>query len=105
VRAGLSYAATTGAMVLVAGVVLAGGAGCSGQAPAPRGSVNSCFQFGVAAIRRQVTVTVLPPACQGLSQLDVNVALDRALQAAAAGAGGKARQRQLIGRDSPYLAT
>jgi hypothetical protein len=104
VRAGLSYAAATGAMVLVAGVVLAGVAGCSGQAPAPRGSVSSCFQFGVAAIRRQVTVTALPPACQGLSPLNVNVALDRALQAAAAGAGGKARQRQVIGRDSRYLA-
>ena len=88
-------------MVLAAGVVLAG---CSGPASAQRGSVNSCFQFGVAAIRRQVTVTVLPPACQGLSQLDVNAALDRALQAAAAGAGGKARQRQLLGRDGPYLS-
>jgi hypothetical protein len=49
-------------------------------------------------------VTALPPACLGLSQLEVNVALDRALQAAAAGAGGKSRQRQVIGRDSPYLA-
>ena len=91
--------------LVVSGVVLAGAAvGCSAQPAVPRGSVNSCFQFGVAAIRRHVTVTVLPPACQGLSQPDVNVALDRALQAAAAGAGGKVRQRQIIGRDSPYLA-
>jgi hypothetical protein len=91
--------------LVVSGVVLAGAAvGCSAQPAVPRGSVNSCFQFGVASIRRHVTVTALPPACQGLSQLDVNVALDRALQAAAAGAGGKARQRQVIGRDSPYLA-
>jgi hypothetical protein len=34
----------------------------------------------------------------------VNQAIDRALQAAAAGVRGKSRQRQIIGRDSPYLA-
>jgi manganese efflux pump family protein len=90
---------------LVTGVVLAGAAaGCAGQAGTAAGSVNSCFEFGVAAIRDQVTVTALPPACQGLSQLEVNVALDRALQAAAAGVRGKSRQRQVIARDSPYLA-
>ncbi len=89
----------------VTGVVLAGAAaGCASQTAAARGSVNSCFQFGVAAIRHQVTVTALPPACQGLSQAEVNAALDRALHAAAAGVRGKARQREVIGRDSPYLA-
>jgi hypothetical protein len=89
----------------VAGVVLAGAAaGCASQSAAAGGSVNSCFQFGVAAIRHQVTATALPPACQGLSQLEVNVALGRALHAAAAGVSGKSRQRQVIGRDSAYLA-
>jgi hypothetical protein len=89
----------------VAGVVLAGAAaGCASQTGAAGGSVNACFQFGVAAIRHQVTVTALPPACQGLSQLEVNVALGRALHAAAAGVSGKPRQRQVIGRDSAYLA-
>jgi len=89
----------------VAGVVLAGAAaGCASQSAAAGGSVNSCYEFGVAAIRHQVTVTALPPACQGLTQLEVNVALGRALHAAAAGVGGKARQRQVIGRDSVYLA-
>ena len=34
----------------------------------------------------------------------MNVAVDRALQAAAGGVRGKSRQRQLIARDSPYLA-
>ena len=86
-------------------VALAGAAaGCASQTAAAGGSVNTCFQFGVAAIRHQVTVTALPPACQGLSQVEVNVALDRALQAAAAGVRGKSRQRQVIGRDIPYLA-
>jgi hypothetical protein len=89
----------------VTGVVLAGtAAGCASHPAAAEGSVNSCFQFGVAAIRQQVTVTALPPACQGLSQAEVNVALDRALHAAANGVRGKVRQRQIIGRDTPYLA-
>ncbi len=89
----------------VAGVVLAGAAaGCASQTGAAGGSVSACFEFGVAAIRHQVTVTALPPACQGLSQLEVNVALSRALHAAAAGVSGKSRERQVIGRDSAYLA-
>jgi len=79
-------------------------AGCSSQPAVPRGSVTACYQFAVDAIQRHVTVTTVPAACQGLSQLEVNVAVDRALQAAAAGVRGKACQRQLIGRDSPYLA-
>ncbi len=87
--------------VVLIGVVVAG---CSSQPAVPRGSVTSCYQFGVQAIRRHVTVTAIPAACQGLSQLEVNMAVSRALQAAAAGVPGKARQRQLIGRDSPYLA-
>lgn len=63
----------------------------------------SCTQFGVAAIRRHVTVTSVPAACRGLSQVEVNVAVGRALRITAAGARGKVRQRQLIARDSPYL--
>ena len=49
-------------------------------------------------------VTAVPAACQGLSQLEVNVAVGRALRAAAAGVLGRSRQRQVIARDSPYLA-
>jgi hypothetical protein len=90
--------------VVVTGVVLAGVvAGCSSQPAVARGSVTSCFQFGVGAIRRHVTVTAVPAACQGLSQIEVNVAVGRALQAAAAGVRGKDRQRQVIGRDILYL--
>ncbi len=58
---------------VVTGAVLAGlVAGCSSQPAVPRGSVNACDQFGLAAIRHHVTVTAVPPACQGLSQLEVN---------------------------------
>jgi len=95
------YAAKVAATAMVlAGAVVAG---CSSQPAVPRGSVASCTQFGISAIRRHVTVTLVPPACQGLSQLQVNVAVGQALRAAAAGVRGKARQRQLIARDSPYL--
>ena len=91
--------------MVVTGVVLAGmTAGCSSQPAVARDSVNSCYQFAVGAIRRHVTVTVVPAACQGLSKLNVNVAVDRALQAVAAGVRGKSGQRQLVARDSPYLA-
>jgi len=86
---------------MLAGVVLAG---CSGQPAVPRGSVTSCTQFGTGAIRRHVTVTAVPAACQGLSQVELNVAVGRALRTAASGARGKVRQRELIARDTPYLA-
>ena len=109
--AGRNYAAKVVAagMVLAAvvtGVVLAAVVtGCSSQPAVARGSVNSCYQFGVEAIHRHVTVTAVPAACRGLSQLEVNAAVDRALQAAAAGVRGKAGQRRVIARDSPYLAS
>jgi hypothetical protein len=56
------------------------------------------------AIRHHVTVTTIPADCRGLSQIDVNVAVARALHAAAAGVHGKARERRLIARDSQYLS-
>ena len=93
------------AKAVVTGVVLAGVvAGCSSPPAVPRDSVNSCYQFGMEAIRQHVTVTAMPPACEGLSQLEVNIAVGRALHAVVAGVRGKARQRQLIARDVPYLA-
>jgi manganese efflux pump family protein len=86
---------------LLAGAVLAG---CAGRAAVPRGSVAACAQSGEGAIRRHVTVTAVPTACRGLSQVEVNVAVGRALRDAAAGARGKVRQRQVIAHDSRYLA-
>jgi manganese efflux pump family protein len=93
------------AKMAVAGALLAGmAAGCSSQPAVTQGSVSSCFQFALAAIQHHVTVTTVPDACQGLSQIEVNVAVNRALHAAAAGTRGKVPQRQLIARDSPYVA-
>lgn len=78
--------------------------GCSGQAAAWQSSVTSCAQSGMNAIRHHVTVTTIPAACRGLSQVELNVAVADALRAAATGVRGKAGQRRLIARDSRYLA-
>ncbi|MGH3204805.1 MAG: hypothetical protein ACRDOA_02725 [Streptosporangiaceae bacterium] len=96
------------AKLVITGVVLAWmAAGCSSPPAVTGGSVTSCYQFAARAIQRHVTVTVaaVPAACQGLSQVDVNVAVSRVLRAAAAGVRGKVRQRQVIARDSPYVAS
>ena len=85
-----------------AGAVLV--TGCAAPGAGSPSSVTSCAQYGMSAIRRHVTVTTIPAACRGLSQVDVNVAVARALHAAAAGVHGKAGERRLIARDSQYLA-
>ena len=78
------------ARAVLTGVLLAGmAAGCSAPPAAPQGSVTSCARFGIGAIRHHVTVTAVPAACRGLSQVEVNVAAGRALRAAAAGVHGK----------------
>jgi hypothetical protein len=89
---------------MVAGMVLAGAAGCSGSPTVTTNSVTSCYQAAAMAIQRHVTLTAMPAACQGLSQVEVNQAVSRALRAAAAGVLGKVRQRELIARDSRYVA-
>jgi hypothetical protein len=92
--------------MMMSGVVLVGVAvGCSSAPAVSGGSVTACLQFAARAIQRHVTVTAVPTACQGLSPIEVNVAVDRALHAAAAGLRGKDAQRELIARDSPYVAS
>ncbi len=90
--------------LVVTGLVLAWtAAGCSSPSAVTGGPATSCYQFAAQAIQRHVTVTVVPPACQGLSQVEVNVAVTRALRAAAAGVRGKVRRRRVIARDSRYV--
>jgi manganese efflux pump family protein len=96
-----NYAAT---MAVTGAVLSAVATGCSSQPAVTTVSVSSCFQFALGAIQRHVTVSAVPAACQGLSQAEVNEAVHRALQTEAAGVIGKVRQRQLIGRDSRYVA-
>jgi len=93
------------AKVMVTGIVLAAlAAGCSGEPAVTGNSAASCLQVAARAIQHHVTVTAVPAACQGLSQVDVNLAVSRALRAAVAGVRGKVRQRQIISRDSVYVA-
>jgi hypothetical protein len=91
--------------VVIAGVALVSlaAAACSRQPATSRASVQSCTQFGIDAIRHRVTVTVLPPACQGLTRAQVNFAVAGALHSAAPGAGGKARERARIAEASRFL--
>lgn len=91
------------ALIAVIGLPAAAASGCSRPAPAARGSVGSCLQFGTEAIRHHLTVTSLPPACQGLTRLQVNLAVSGAVHSVAVGVHGKAHQRALIARASRYL--
>jgi manganese efflux pump family protein len=91
--------------LVITGMVLTWtAAGCSSPSAVTGGPSTSCYQFAAQAIQRHVTVAAIPAACQGLSQVEVNVAVSRALRAAAAGVRGKVRQRQVIARDSRYVA-
>jgi hypothetical protein len=92
--------------VTAAVLVLAalGAAGCSRQPAASRASVESCTQFGMAAIRQHVTVTTLPPACRGLTAAQVESAVGTALRSAGAGVRGKAQRRARVASASHYLA-
>jgi hypothetical protein len=65
--------------------------------------VESCVQFGVAAIRHHVTVTSLPPACRGLTGTQVDFAAGIALRSAGAGVRGKAQRRARIVKASHFL--
>jgi hypothetical protein len=58
----------------------------------------------MAAIRQHVTVTSLPPACQGLTAAQIDAAAGTALRSAASGVRGKAQRRQRVVRASRYLA-
>ena len=92
------------AAFLAAGLVLAAcAAGCSQRSDTSRASVESCVQFGIAAIKHHVTVTSLPPACRGLTGAQIDFAVGSALRSAAIGARGKVRQRERIGQVSQYL--
>ena len=78
--------------------------GCGATHPGPhRATVGTCFSFGVRAIRQQLIVTKVPPACAGLSHAQVNIALARAVRAAV-GPRPKAAQRKAAEHESKYLA-
>src|SRR5215469_12420950 len=79
-------------------------AGCGAGASAPgRATTQSCFAFGVHALRRHETVTRLPSACAGLSREQVNAAVGRALRDVV-GPLAKAPFRRRALAESQYLA-
>jgi hypothetical protein len=79
-------------------------AGCGAPASAQRqATTESCFAFGVNALRRHETVTRLPAACAGLSREQVNAAVGRALRDVV-GPLAKARFRSRALAESRYLA-
>ena len=89
------------AAALASGLLLAVlAAGCGpaphGAAPhgAARGSVQACTAFGVRAIEQRRTPARKPPACQGLSQAEVNFALGRAIYLTAGSGRHKAAWRR-----------
>ena len=88
-----------------AALVLAvlGTAGCSSPSDTPQPSVESCVQFGIAAIRNHVTITTLPAACRGLAPGQINSAAETALRSADDGVRNKALKRQRIVAASQYL--
>lgn len=90
--------------LMAAGLILgAVAAGCSSRPAAPRSSVASCTAFGVWAVKRHVTVTALPPACQGLTRAQFSDAVGSAVRTAAVGGGGKLGQRERLAAASGYL--
>jgi len=79
-------------------------AGCRASAPPLRqATTESCFAFGVQALRRHEIVTRLPAACAGLSREQVNAAVGRALRDVV-GPLAKAPFRRRALADSRYLA-
>jgi hypothetical protein len=78
-------------------------AGCSSQPGTSQASIASCTQFGESAIRHHVTVTALPPACQGLTAAEVNQAAGTALRSAGGNVRDKALRRARIAAASHYL--
>ena len=84
--------------MMAAGLALA----CAGCAPA-RPATNNCMLFGVRAIEQRVTLRVVPAACAGLSQLQLNEIVASAVREAA-GPHPKAAERRIAAGDARYLA-
>ncbi|HYB85565.1 MAG TPA: hypothetical protein VEC76_01835 [Streptosporangiaceae bacterium] len=101
-RRGRARRARAAAAVMLAGLLATGCAHRPAGPPPP--SVESCTTFGISALKRHVTVTSLPAACQGLTRAQVNFAVGRAIYAISGTVHGKARRRALALKLSPLLA-
>jgi manganese efflux pump family protein len=85
------------------GVGSGGSSGVDGSGSGFVATQDSCYAFGVQAIRRHIVVTTVPRACAGLSRAQINAAVGRAIKDAA-GSHPKAVARHLAYLDRTYLA-
>jgi len=99
------FALRLAAALAVAGVLPATVlmAGCAASPAARPATTESCFAFGVRALKRHETVTSLPPACTGLTRQQVNTAVGRAIREVV-GPLAKAPSRSRALAESRYLA-
>jgi hypothetical protein len=90
-------------LALILPVTAALVAGCGAAGTTEHATTQSCFAYGVRALRRHETVTRVPPACAGLSREQVNAAVGRALREVV-GPLAKAPFRSRALGESRYLA-
>jgi len=90
-------------LALILPVTAALVAGCGAAATTEHATTQSCFAYGVRALRRHETVTRVPPPCAGLSREQVNAAVGRALRDVV-GPLAKAPFRKRALAESRYLA-
>jgi hypothetical protein len=89
------------------GAAAPGSATAPGSAAGPGGvgpaSVQGCAAYGVYAIRHRITVTSVPPACQGLSRAEINQAAASAILQVAGG-GPKPVWKKRAAAAAPYVS-
>jgi hypothetical protein len=90
-------------LALILPVTVALVAGCGAAGTTVHATTQSCFAYGVRALRRHETVTRVPSACAGLSREQVNAAVGRALRDVV-GPLAKAPFRRRALAESRYLA-
>jgi hypothetical protein len=88
--------------------LLAVGCGArAGDAAAPGSTgpatVQGCAAYGVYVIRHRITVTSVPPACQGLSRAEINQAAASAILQVAGG-GPKPVWKRRAAKAAPYVS-
>jgi hypothetical protein len=101
---GIIRGAGPGGLLAAALAAAALAAGCSASAHAPyQATADTCYAFGLQALQRHVTVTTVPPACDGLSHAQVNLAVARAVRDVV-GPRPKAVARRLAYQEGDHLA-
>lgn len=90
-------------VVLICAVCLTG-TSTARAATKPRASTSACYNFAVGALRQHVVVRRMPSACAGLTPLDVNESIARAIRTVVGPLPKAAERRQAVA-DSRYLGS